>query len=334
MLDMKNTCSAKKMRKIFILGALIAALLCGCAPQKNSAVGFHLDTVITATGYCETELLKEAIAGAAEYEALLSKTVEGSDVWRVNHANGKPVAVDGRTAEVLASSLEACALSDGAFDITIAPAAALWDFKSGEAVLPDERALAEAAALVEYTKLSLVGNVVTLPAGMQIDLGGVAKGYIAGKTAEYLKERGVSSAVLNFGGNVVALGEKPNGEPWSVGIQDPTRPTGEYLATVEVRDASVVTSGVYERGFDLDGVRYHHILDPATGWPVQNGLASVTIIISDAAAADALSTACFALGLERGMALASTAGAEAVFVDKEGKITCTDGIRDALSVTE
>jgi len=310
--------------------------ICGCdaAPAYNSALGFYLDAVITISGYADKEILEGAVALCGEYEKIFSRTVKGSDVWRINHGEGSPVRVCGDTAELLTIALEVCEKSGGALDITIAPASDLWDFKADEPEIPDSGELSSAAELVDYTKLKLEGDMVTLPAGMAIDLGAVAKGYIADKAAEYLKEKGVESAILNLGGNVVALGRKPDGSKWSIGIQDPEKENGRAGYSVLVADESVVTSGIYQRGFDKDGVRYHHILDRATGWPVQNGLASVTIIADSSAMADAMSTACFALGRDMGMSFAEEMGVQAVFIGTDGKVSCTPALEGKLEKTE
>ena len=198
--------------------------------------------------------------------------MEGSDVWRINHAEGRPVQVSGETLEIIEAARQVSELSGGAFDISIAPASTLWDFTSGATVLPDAEALARAAGRVDYSRVAVEGDTVTLPAGMMIDLGGIAKGYIADRVKAYLADRGVESAILSFGGNIVAIGEKPDGSAWKVGIQDIDRPTGEYMLVAQNFGGSTVTSGIYERGFELDGVYYHHILDPKTGWSVQNEL--------------------------------------------------------------
>ncbi len=315
---------------MLICAILIA--LCGCTagPEKSSVVGFHMDTVITLTGYCDEELLEQAMELCAQYEGLLSRTVEGSDVWNINHSAGEPVYVSDSTMELISLALEVCEKSGGGLDITIAPAVELWDFKADKGVIPDSAALSEAVSRVDYTKVALGENTVTLPSGMEIDLGAVAKGYIADRVAEFLRENNVESAVLNFGGNVIAMGSKPDGTPWNIGIQDPDQPTGDSIAVLKVNDTSVVTSGVYQRGFELDGVWYHHILDSATGMPVDNGVASVTIISDQSALGDALSTACFVMGQE-GLALAGSMGAEAIIIYADGAVECTDGAKTMLS---
>ncbi len=332
----------------------VALLLClaGCAvppqtpqqpeatpstpPQRQSAIAFYLDTVLTlsADGVEQSELA-DILSHCAEYEAILSKTIEGSDVWRINHANGEPTKVSKHTIAVLNVAQDISARSQGAFDVTIAPASALWDFKSEQPTLPDEQALSDAAALVDYTKLVIEGDMVTLPAGMMIDLGGIAKGYIADEIAALCKSRGIISGLLNFGGNVVTLGVKPDGKPWNVGLQDPDEPTGAYMAAVAVENSSVVTSGIYERGFDLNGVRYHHLLLPSTGWPVQNELASVTILTKSSMLADALSTSCFVLGEEAGKEfLKQFPDTEAIFIHRDRTIRATEGAAALLTLAK
>ena len=321
------------MKKRAVLYAMaVVLLLCGgCSAEKElpklSEVGFYLDTVITLTAYTEDgQILKDAMEECGRYEQMLSRTIEGSDVWRINHANGKPVKVSEDTAAILRCAAEISENSSGAFDITIAPASTMWDFTSGKVELPDTEALAAAAALVDYSKVQLEGNTVTLPEGMMIDLGGIAKGYIADKVKAYLEERGVEHAILSFGGNIVAIGKKPDGKDWKVGIQDIDKPTGEYMLVVANRGGSTVTSGIYERGFEVDGVRYHHLLNPKTGWPEQNKLASVTILSESSMEGDALATAAFILGKGKGLELIeSLPGIEAVFIERDRKVTYSSG---------
>ena len=317
-----------------ILAVLLAAvlLLCaGCSAEKElpkvSEVGFYLDTVITLTAYTDdAQVLKDGLAECGRLEKMLSRTVEGSDVWQINHAKGDSVTVSDETAEVLRCALEISKQSGGAFDITIAPASTLWDFKSDTPALPDAEALAAAAELVDYTKLELDGNTVRLPEGMMIDLGGIAKGYIADKVKAFLEEKGVKHAILSFGGNIVAIGVKPDGSPWKVGIQDIDKPTGEHMLVSRNTGGSTVTSGIYERGFEQDGVRYHHLLSPHTGWPVQNELASVTIFSDSSMQGDALATAAFVLGTEEGLKLIeSLEGTEAVFIARDRTVTYSSG---------
>ena len=319
-----------------LLALVFALSLAGCATAevgKQSVVGFYMDTVVMLTAYVDdTQVLNDALKECGRYERLLSRTVEGSDVWNLNHAGGQPVKVSRDTLEILEAARQVSELSGGAFDATIAPVSTLWDFTSGAAVLPDAGALAEAAARVDYAKVEISGDEVTLPEGMMLDLGGIAKGYIADAVKGYLIERGVESAVLSFGGNVVTIGLKPGGKPWKVGIQDIDAPTGEYMLVSKNFGGSTVTSGIYERGFELDGVWYHHILDPRTGWPVQNELASVTVFSESSMWGDALATAAFALGTEAGTALIEgLEGFEAVFIARDRSVTYSSGAGEYMA---
>ena len=328
--------SMKKLRMAALLLMLACALaMTGCASaqqKKQTVVGFYLDTVITLTAYLDDDaVLKDALEECGRYERLLSRTVEGSDVWRVNHAQGQPVEVSDDTIAILDAARQVSERSGGMFDVTIAPVSTMWDFTSGAAVVPDADAIAQAAARVDYTRLQVEGNRVTLPEGMMIDLGGIAKGYIADAVKAYLAGRGVGSAVLSFGGNIVTIGMKPDGSPWKVGIQDIDRPTGEYMLVARNYGGSTVTSGIYERGFESGGVYYHHILDPNTGWPVQNELASVTIFSESSMWGDALATAAFSLGTEAGTALIEgIEGVEAVFIARDRSVSATSGAGDYL----
>ena len=321
----------KNGRALALMLILACALnLAGCASaqqQKQTAIGFYLDTVITLTAYVDdATVLDDALAECGRYEKLLSRTIEGSDVWRINHAGGQPVEVAKETLEILEAARQVSELSGGAFDVTIAPVSTMWDFTSGAAVVPDADAIANAASLVDFTKIKTDDGRVTLPEGMMIDLGGIAKGYIADAVKQYLMDRGVGSAVLSFGGNIVTIGLKPDGSPWKVGIQDIDRPTGEYMLVSLNFGGSTVTSGIYERGFEADGVYYHHILDPNTGWPVQNELASVTIFSESSMWGDALATAAFALGTGAGTQLIEGIdGVEAVFIARDRSVSATSG---------
>ncbi|MBR0512910.1 MAG: FAD:protein FMN transferase [Clostridia bacterium] len=296
-------------------------------PDKRTEIGFYLDTIITLTAYVDDpQILKDAMTECGKYEQLLSRTVEGSDAWRINHANGEPVEVSEDMAVILRFAKAISEKSGGAFDVTIGPASTLWDFKAETPALPDAEALAEAAKRIDYSKLELDGTTVTLPAGMMIDLGAIAKGYIADQIKSYLKERGVENAILSFGGNVIAIGAKPNGSPWKVGIQDIDGEAQTAMLVSKNIDMSAVTSGIYERGFEMDGVIYHHLLSPFTGWPVQNELASVTIFSDSSMMGDALSTTAFVMGTEAGMELIeSLEGVEAVFIDRERNVTYSSG---------
>lgn len=318
--------------------ALALVLLTGCQPkppEKKSVVGFYFDTVITLSAFVEDDkVLKEALDECARYEKLFSRTIQGSDIWRINEESG-PVQVSPETIEMLTDALEVSKASGGAFDVTVEPETKLWDFSGETEKLPGAAALKEAATHVDYRKLVIESSAVELPDDMGLDLGGIAKGYIADRLNEFLREKGVKSALINLGGNVLTVGRRATDDaPWVVGIQDPKAENGANKLTLKAEDLSVVTSGNYERFFILDGVRYHHLLNPATGWPVNEGLDSVTILSKSSAMGDALSTASYVLGLDKGMELIKQYdGVDAIFVNSDGSVVMTDGAK-ALVVDE
>lgn len=324
----------KLLRSVaFALIIAFAACLGGCAPRWNTALGYYFDTFVSLQGRCKESVLQEALQECARYEAMLSKNRQDSDVWRLNHAQGERVQVSEETRAILSMAQEVSEASHGWFDVTIAPASALWDFKAEAPALPEAAALAEAAALVDYTQVTIAPAGVRLGEGQSIDLGGIAKGYVADALVSFLADRGVTDALVNIGGNVKALGQNERRGPWQVAIQDPAGQYGSGVGVVSLPSGySLVTSGVYERGFDLDGIRYHHILDPHTGYPIQNGVLSVSILAKSSLLADALSTACFALGAEEGLALASSYGAEAFFILADGSTMYTEGMEVWLNL--
>jgi thiamine biosynthesis lipoprotein len=303
-------------------------------PLFNTIQGFYFDTRNTISAPCDASILEDAMQRCDDFNHLLSKTIPGSDVWRVNHAEGCPVQVNAHTMNILRTAAQISEASHGAFNIALGPAIALWRFKENPAHTPDPQALIQAVALANDQNIILGEDTVTVPPTMQIDLGGIAKGYIADCIADELRARGVKSALLNFGGNVVTIGAKPDGTPWTIGLQTPDKERDQaYWAAVKCVDGVVVTSGVYERGFNLHGVRYHHILDPRTGWPVQNGIRSVTICTQRSLLADALTTALFVLGTEEGMQLAYQYNVQAVYLLDDQRIVYTQGM-DILFVQQ
>lgn len=232
------------------------------------------------------------------------------------------------TLILLRTALSYAELTDGGIDPTIGSVNKLWDFTGGTAVLPDEAALAQALSHVDYRAVTIDGDMAALnDPQAELDLGFIAKGYIADRMKEYLVSRGVDSALINLGGNVLAIGNKPDGTPFKVGIQQPFAAGGVTALTLPVTDLSVVSSGNYERFFEYNGKIYHHILDTQTGCPVWNNLSGVTVLCGSSMEGDALSTACFVLGAEKGMALIeSLPDTEAVFLTSDGDILYSDGI--------
>ena len=297
--------------------------------ERSSGVGFYFDTVVTVTLYGAPEGLTAQIWAACErYENLLSKTVEGSDVQRINASHGEPVTVDPETWAILRRAKEISELTGGAFSVTIAPLSAQWDFTGGTHRMPTDEERLAALPLVNDALLTLgENNTVTLPEGMEIDLGGIAKGYIADQVADMIRGK-VHGATLSFGGNVYAIGLKPDGTAFNLGIQDPAGATGSSIAVVQTTDTSLVTSGIYERYFMVGDTRYHHILDPQTGLPSDSDLASASILSASSMDADALATACIVLGLDRAKALLEELGCDGVFIRRDGALSTTEGFAE------
>lgn len=263
------------------------------------------------------------------YESRFSKTISTSEIYQMNHRQPEETtfSLSQDTADLIREGLEYSRLSDGAFDITIEPLSSLWDFTSGEAVIPEESAIQAATARVDYRNLVLDGNTLTfLSPDTTIDLGSIAKGFIADRLKEYLVGQGVKSAIINLGGNVLCIGEQPDGSPFLIGLQAPFEERNTIYANLEIHDLSVVSSGVYERHFVVDGKNYHHLLNPKTGYPYDNGLISVTILSSRSVDGDALSTTCFSLGLDKGLALVNSLdGIDAFFMTEDKEVHYSDG---------
>ena len=290
------------------------------------------NTLVDCTVYAPPEKTRSILERAREdcrtYERLFSRTLTSSDIGRLNAAEGEAVRIDPRTADVLQTALGYCEASEGAFDSTVAPLVRLWDFKQG--VEPTAEELAEAAEHVGWRKLDVWaqcgGNWFAQlrdPAAA-VDLGGIAKGWIADALGKTMLRYGATGAMINLGGNVLVVGEKPNGAPWRVGIREP-KPTVEApasLRTVELERGSMVTSGTYERAFERDGVLYHHILDPRTGLPVASPWASVSVVSDRSLDAEGFSTTLLALGLDRSRELAKAHPEilQAYFTSPEGAI--------------
>lgn len=305
-----------------------------------TATAFKLNTVVTITIYDsqDTSILDGAMALCDEYEQIFSRTMEASELYQLNA--GTLPREDGAfvlsepLSDLISQGLYYSGLSGGAFDISIAPVSSLWDFTSGEAILPDVRELSEALALVDYEQVFLDGASLRFGMeGMELDLGAIAKGYIADRIKDYLISQGVESAIIDLGGNILCVGKRPDGEPFRIGIQRPFADRSETAAIVEIDGKSVVSSGIYERYFEKDGVLYHHILNPDTGYPYDNGLVSVTIISDNSVDGDGLSTSCFALGLEKGMKLVdSLPDVYAAFITEDGELHFSEGFEDAFAV--
>lgn len=318
----------KRIRQVSLLLAAAALLTCGCSrfsTKPLSFTGMAFDTVIAVQIYdsVDEEVLEHCQTMCSEYEQKFSATIETSEISQINSAGGAPVAVSEDTIELIKKGIYYSELSNGAFDITVGSVSSLWDFKSEEPIIPSPESIAEAKKHINYDKIVISNNTVTLTDPQtKIDVGAIAKGYIADRLKDYLKSQGVKHAIINLGGNVLAIGGKPDGSSFNIGIRKPFHEEEEPLTTVKIKNKSVVTSGTSQRYFEKDGNLYHHIIDPASGYPCNNGLNSVTIITNSSLTADALSTTCFLLGPDKGLRLVNQLdNVDAVFVDTNNEIT-------------
>ena len=287
---------------------------------------------ITALGPDQAQLddaLNAAFAEMSRIEELMSSHLPQSEVSRLSAAPG-PMAVSPETASVIAQGLEIAARSDGAFDLGLGRLIAAWDILGEHPKVPSAAAIAAALQGVGPGDIQLSGQTVSKSRpDLAMDLGSIAKGYAVDRACQLLRERGISHASVNAGGDLMLIGDR-EGRPWRIGIQHPRKP-GEVLALVELNGGSIVTSGDYERFFEQDGVRYHHLLDPATGQPAR-GCQSVTVVAPNATLADALATAAFVLGPEKGLRfLHQWPGVEGIIVDAAGKAVVTAGLKDRVT---
>jgi len=296
----------KKMYRIAISAAIITAIavLFGCCGasggRRISETRLLLDTYCTITVYgdVDKQLLNDAFELIEEYEALLSITVPDSDVWRINSAEGEAVNVSRKTIEVVRAAMEFGGLTDGVFDITIGRLSRLWEF-GGEPSVPPVAGLEELLKTVDYTQIQITEDTIQLTnPDAWIDLGAIAKGYIGNSIAAFLTDKGVSGALIDLGGDIVAIGSRPGGTPWRIAVREPYGEAEDWIGVIEVADAAVISSGIYERSFEYNGVLYHHILDPKTGFPAKSDIISATVVTKDAVTGEALSTAAVLMGSE------------------------------------
>lgn len=335
-----------RYKRIYFLVLCLIFILTGCqkAVSEEATVertGFVLGTVVTVAIYDHGSeaLLDQVFDRLLAIENLMSANLDASEIGQINlNAGVSPVTVSDETLTVIDKGLDYGALSGGAFDITMEPVVALWQIGTDDAHVPDAADLEEAVSKVDYQLVQVDHDAKTvyLPeVGMGIDLGGIAKGYAADEIVTLLKEAGVERAMLNLGGNVYAMGEKSDGTPWKIGIQAPFDERNDYFGVAPVSNATVVTSGPYERYFEENGKRYHHIFDSETGWPVENDLASVSIIAEASMDGDALSTTLFVLGVERGLPLIeSLPGVECIFVTTDKTVTVSSGLVDQFVLSD
>lgn len=331
--------------KILLTFSIIIVLLAGCSSKEQvkpplTKSNYLLGTLIDITLYDhqDEKIIDEAFDRIREIEEKMTiNSKNPSQITRLNDASGSSeVELSEDTFYVLEKGKYYSQLSGGEFDITIGPIVKLWNIGTEYAAVPDPQVLTESLKLVDYNKLTLNNEKHTAKleiSGMIVDLGAIAKGYAADEVAAILKRHGVKHAIINLGGNILTVGNNINSSPWKIGIQDPYHPRNDYIGIVEVSDKTVVTSGIYERYFEQNGKRYHHIIEPKTGYPADNGLAGVSIIADNSIDGDGLSTSIFILGLDKGMELIeSLNNVEALFVTTDKKIYITKGLKGIFTL--
>ncbi len=321
------------------LSVALSGILLSCQSSIPPQTRFIMGTVCTINLYEQgTEnLYTTAFERLGELESILSANRTDTNVADINRYAGiKPVKAHSDTLAVLNRALFFAEKTNGLFDPTIGPLVSLWNIGTDEAAVPASDELQTAVKLINWRNIEIntsENTIFLLQPGMRLDLGGIAKGYAADQLVHLFQGSGVKRAIINLGGNVYAYGKKKNNNPWLVGIRNPEYDGEGEIVALSVTDKTVVTSGINERFFEKDGKRYHHILDPRTGYPVENNLLSVTIISTSSIDADALSTACFLLGVEKGIELLETLeNTDALFITTEKKIITSRNIQGDFSI--
>ncbi len=335
---------AKITKRISAAAAMLAVclcMLCGCAPKYREYTSFAMGSMVSAKIYAQSTEADAIFAsmtdGISALDSHISATDPDSDIYRLN--SGASESIDPMTADFTEKALEVCKRCGGTVDITMGAATELWGFSSGEPSLPDDAALQTALSSkgLDSVKIDKTAGKISLKAGQKLDLGAVGKGAACDKAYEALASHDCS-AVVTVGGSVLLYGKAPDGS-WTVGIRDPFKTANDYFAVLRFSSVNadtpvfLSTSGNYEKTFEEDGKKYHHILDPETGFPVENGLAAVTVKAGTGLEADALSTAAFVCGLNgKALDMLKSFNAEAVFVFEDGRVFVTEGIRESTDI--
>jgi thiamine biosynthesis lipoprotein len=319
---------------------LLSLCLCACSGKGVETfrqTEFLMDTIVCIKYYnrSQEKAVKEAFAEIARIEGLMSAHIEQSDISRINNAAGKPVVVSPETFFVIQESLRYSQISAGAFDITVGPLISLWDIMDENLGIPTAAEIKKAVELVNYQAVELdpENSTVTLRLpGMMLDLGAVAKGYAIDQARGVLAKHKVKAALIEAGGDIYAVGIRPDGQEYRIGLRHPREPQ-KMMALVSANNTSIVTSGDYLRYFIRNGVRYHHIIDPATGEPASAGIISATVIGPNAMLGDILATTLFVAGTEKGLKLIeSVPGFEAVVVTEDLEVEYSSGLADVLQL--
>lgn len=336
-----------KILKYSILAAIIilSIVQVGCTKELQMVsdstymLGTYLQLSVWTTNKQEgMDTIKSSFERIKEIENKMSTNLDESEIGQINLNAGKTyVEVSEETVDIIERAIHYAELTNGAFDPAIGKLVKLWGIGTENERIPTQDEIQNALQFVDYQKIEFQGdNKVKLSeADMRIDLGGIAKGYAADEVTKIMKNKGIKHAIINLGGNVVTLGKKADGTSWKVGIQDPFEPTGTHMGVIEVYDQTVVTSGNYERYFMADDKRYHHIIDPKTGYPAENGIISATIITNSSTDADGLSTSIYVLGVEKGMQLIeSLENVECIIITEDKKVYTSTGLTERFQIID
>lgn len=332
-----------KKTRLALLLILIITLITACntkeEPEKTlSRTGLEIGTVVSITlyGTDDESTMDGVFEILKEIDKDFSLTIDSSEINKINkNAYNSPVEINDDLINVIEDSLYYSKLSNGLFDISIEPLVALWGIGTEHAKVPSDEELKSVLAMINYKNIHLDNNMISFDENFtKLDLGAIAKGYAADRIVDYLKEKGVDRAIISLGGNVYALGSKSEDASWRIGIQNPNEGRGDIIGSLSVSNKSVVTSGLYERYFEEDGIRYHHILNTKDGYPIDNEVLGVSILSNKSIDGDALSTITFILGVEEGLKLIETLDdVEAIFITKDSEVYTSSGLKDIFKLT-
>ncbi len=336
----------KTIISVIIIVIITSVFLTGCKKEKNNESkipqitdnAFMMDTLVQMRAYGNNarETIDTSFERMQEIENEMSVSIKSSQIYKINSHPGEAIKIKNDTFKVIKKALLYAKLTKGKFDPSIGPLVELWGIDTENAKVPSQKKISKARKLVNYKWVKINKNKQTVRLvknGMRLDLGAIAKGYAADEVRQIAKEKEVKSAYVNLGGNVLVIGSKPDGSAWNVGIRDPRLKQNGVIASIKVRDKTIVTSGNYERYFKENGVIYHHILDPITGKPARTGIISVSIITHDSFDADALSTSVFILGPEKGLNLIeNTPGAEAMMITDNYNVILSSGLKNKVEI--
>lgn len=326
-----------KLFSLFLAMAMVGSLTaCSQSAELAEAEIYAMNTVITlsASGGNAEDAIAQARRDIIDWESLWSVTVDTSELYQINHSEGQSVEVSQTTADLISFTLSMSERTGGSLDPTIYPIVSAWGFTTSSFQVPTQEEINKCLQLVGYEKVNLTENTVTMLPGMQLDLGATAKGYACDLVAENFRRQGVTSALINFGGNIAMIGNSSDGDAWRIGVRDPDG--GDDLGVLSLSDCGVATSGNYQRYFeDENGNRYGHIMNPETGYPIMSNLRSVTIVSEEGKICDALSTAVYVMGIDRAIELwESSNDFEMILIADDQTVYVSEGISDRFTLAE